>query len=283
MSRKYLAIALIAELFALLWQLSILQNQFDVIRLSVNEAVVPATKGAIDQFFHIIEDDLASPSQNSLSNFIFDIGFSAVSPTALSISNSAMAQIYAGFFPSNFIQTAQALLEYNFVPTSTAVSNMFYGLSQSYWAQYKKTKNWKYLRAGNKFQYISQIAVAVADTPPYSTSTSIAQQDSWLGNFLVSIPNVTYYSFSNTAMWKKGFLDSSNLVSQFADQQWSGYYVSGRNDQKYWYCDSCQRKLDALSLQLVLISNAANYLSGSKSPLLAKDIMVKEAAPSIEQ
>jgi hypothetical protein len=59
-----------------------------------------------------------------------------------SFNDRSFAEVIAnGFFPSNFVQTAQALFEYNFQPTFAALSSRLGGVSGSYWASYKSVMN----------------------------------------------------------------------------------------------------------------------------------------------
>ena len=189
-----------------------------------------------------------------LSEFSFDL-----TVFDWQICRDIVVQLYTGFFPSNIIQTAQALFEYNFVPTASAISSITVGLSQSYYNQYKKAQNYRDLEIGNRLEVISQAAGVVTTIPSLSWKTEIAEQDSWLGNLIVSIPNVTFVSASDLTTWKKGFTDASTLLYRFSLQDWSGKYTQPGNHVMNWECYRCSEDFRALSTQAQVIANGALY------------------------
>ena len=62
-----------------------------------------------------------------------------------------------------------------------------------------QTGSYTYNDVGNYFETLSQIAGEVATVSPLTQSTDIPDQASWLGDLIVSVPNITLQTFAVSA------------------------------------------------------------------------------------
>ena len=132
-------VAYASVIFFVMWELSSLQTNLFVTRFAAVRAIEEGSQSVLRHSLQTMENDLSlKPSEPSLLKFTLDVIYGTITMTAKNIPRDIVVQLYTGFFPSNIIQTAQALFEYNFVPTASAISSITVGLSQSYYNQYKK-------------------------------------------------------------------------------------------------------------------------------------------------
>mmetsp|Transcript_39621 Transcript_39621/g.55198 ORF Transcript_39621/g.55198 Transcript_39621/m.55198 type:complete len:328 (+) Transcript_39621:59-1042(+) len=251
-----------------------LQNNVGNMKERGGIILVDGTVSALRNLNKIASHESANKDRETpFLDLVSDIAHETVHRSANALAKGMISAVTTstGFFPSNFLFAAQSIMEYNFFNMFYALNQAFSGLSMTYWNQFQMGGIHNYLDIGNYFAVVSEVFYQFMLVQPLTESKDMPEQDSWLGNFLTSIPNITFQTFANDTTWTKGFSDLSLLSAEFSRQRWRGSFVGYKGQSHSWRCYDCEDKFQSISTQTNIISQAPSFVNaphpeGFKAP-----------------
>jgi len=222
--------------------------------------ITPMIRGAGESFVEGMRGNHGSEEKDLLVALTIGSAMHSVEANKATIISDVVTASVSGFFPSNIVLLFDQLLNYNYYRASAAASAMLGGIASSYYNEYSVNPQYAYSTRGNIASIASQVANRISTIPMLSVSSDVPEQDSFLGAFLFSLPNITYQTFASPDDWYNGLSNASRVFTALSNTEFKGRYYDGIGDEKTWKCYDCSETFANIATNARILADATNYL-----------------------